>query len=145
MAEGNHIRQLLEYALRAGKAARNIAFVPSLNLLREFGTGDTTKYSSQPPPDLLSLVTENVIVQAIHPLVQEYSHVSSQSKDVATAISILRAQIESLANTKTERAWLKKRLHQPTIDLRTGELRSEDIQREKERIEQEFMFAFRRT
>lgn len=143
IAEGNHIHQLLEYALRAGKAARNTAIVPSLSLLREYGTGDS-KYSAQPPRDVLSLVTDNVIAQAINPLVHEFSQVSSQSPNVSMAICILRARIESLANTTTERAWLKKRLHQPTIDLRNGKLRSEDIQREQELIELEFNVS-RRT
>jgi hypothetical protein len=49
--------QLLEYALRAGKAARNPQKVPLLEVLRDYGTGDS-KYSTQAPKELLNQVAK---------------------------------------------------------------------------------------
>ncbi len=137
IAVGNQIHQLLEYTLRAGKAARNADIVPELNLLREFGTGDS-KYSSEPPRELQLKVSEAVVQQAINPLVQEFSQTSRMPDEVGPAISTLRAAVEAMATNAGERVWLKKRLHQPTIDLRKGHLSLEDIQSEKQMIELDF-------
>jgi hypothetical protein len=49
--------QLLEYALRAGKAARNPQKVPILEVLRDYGTGDS-KYSTQAPKELSKQVAK---------------------------------------------------------------------------------------
>lgn len=137
IAEGNQIHQLLEYTLRAGKAARNTNIVPALNLLRDYGTGDS-KYSSEPPRDLLTRVSEAVIEQAINPLVQEFVQVAGISDETGMAIALLRTNVEALARTTAERAWLKKRLHKPTIDIRKGNVGLQDIQRELDLIEVEF-------
>ena len=51
------IRQLFDYALRAGKAARNSKHVPELEWLRSYGSGDS-KYSTQPPLHLSKQVAE---------------------------------------------------------------------------------------
>ena len=50
------IGRLLRCALQAGKAVRNPAVVPELELLRPYGTGNS-KYDSQPPQALLEQVT----------------------------------------------------------------------------------------
>jgi hypothetical protein len=49
VAMGRRINQLLEYALRSGKAVRNPQLVPDLHLLQQYGTGDSSKYSTEPP------------------------------------------------------------------------------------------------
>jgi hypothetical protein len=49
--------QLLEYALRAGKAARNPQKVPLLEMMRDYGTGDS-KYSTQAPKELSKQVAK---------------------------------------------------------------------------------------
>ena len=50
--------QLLQWALQAGKAARNVHQVPELKALRPYGSGDSQKYSAQPPSQLLHNVTQ---------------------------------------------------------------------------------------
>jgi hypothetical protein len=57
VANGKHVNQLLEYALRAGKAARTVEKVPELELLRDYGSGDS-KYSAEPPKQLSLQVAE---------------------------------------------------------------------------------------
>jgi hypothetical protein len=57
VAIGTNVGQLLEYALRGGKAARNEEIVPELRALREFGNGDS-KYSSEPPRALTDSAKE---------------------------------------------------------------------------------------
>ena len=45
--------QLLQFALQAGKAARNPQHVPQLLALQPYGSGDSQKYSSQPPAHIV--------------------------------------------------------------------------------------------
>jgi len=49
---------LLRFALRAGKAARNIDKIPELAELRKYGTGDNSKFASEPPAQLARHVEE---------------------------------------------------------------------------------------
>ena len=57
MAIGTTVGQLLEYALRGGKAARNEKIVPELSALREYGNGDS-KYCTEPPRALTDAAKE---------------------------------------------------------------------------------------
>jgi hypothetical protein len=57
VANGRRVQQLLDYALRAGKAVRNEDKVPELKELRSFGSGDS-KYSTEPPKELTQKVTK---------------------------------------------------------------------------------------
>jgi len=66
------LAQLLKFALQAGKAARDTQKVPELSALLLYGSGDSQKYSTQPPPELLQNVTD----------------VSSQSVQLKSSISI---------------------------------------------------------
>ena len=58
VAVGKHPQRLLEYALRAGKASRNPQAVPALQLLKPYGTGDSSKYTTEPPLELTQQVQE---------------------------------------------------------------------------------------
>jgi len=135
VARGKDTNNLLEYALRAGKAARNPDIVPELKLLREYGTGDS-KYSSEAPPEMLQQVVDAVLKQAIEPLVDDFVTSSGMTDDTTSALSLLR-QTETLARNPTERSWIRKRLHQPTMDLRNGLLTGSNIRREILQIEVE--------
>ena len=139
VAIGKETNKLLECALRAGKAARNHDVVPELKLLREYGTGDS-KYSTEAPPETLQLVIDSVLKQAIDPLVDEFVQSSSISSDLASALSLLR-QTEGLARNPAERRWIRKRLHQPTLDLRNGSFAISDVSREIHEIEDELNTA----
>lgn len=57
VANGRRVQQLLDYALRAGKAVRNEDKVPELKELRPFGSGDS-KYSTEPPKELTKKVAK---------------------------------------------------------------------------------------
>ena len=56
-ATGASANILIEYAQRAGKAARSVEQVPEIEQLREYGSGDS-KYSTDPPLQLSQLVAE---------------------------------------------------------------------------------------
>jgi hypothetical protein len=57
VANGRRVQQLLDYALRVGKAVRNEDKVPELKKLRMFGSGDS-KYSTEPPKELTQRVAK---------------------------------------------------------------------------------------
>ena len=124
-APGRLPNQLLEYALRAGKAARNSDIVPELLLLKPYGTGDTSRYSTDPPKDLLEKVQTSVLEQAIEPLIQE-CFMDIQAKQFSTIISQLRQRAESLSTSPSELKHIRERLHQPTLELRKGNFSAVD-------------------
>ncbi|CAJ1935231.1 unnamed protein product [Cylindrotheca closterium] len=105
------LNDLLELAIRAGKAARNEMIVPALKELKPYGS------SKDPPLDLSIEVQEKVIEDAIEPLIQECLEKwkASTNKD---SITTLRQAAESLSTSDEELAIIRKLLHQPTIELR---------------------------
>ena len=56
-ATGKALNTLIEYALRAGKAVRTVEQVPEIEMLREYGSGDS-KYSTGAPLVLSRQVAE---------------------------------------------------------------------------------------
>jgi len=68
----SYLPLLLEYSLRAGKAARNPDIVTSLRWMRDtYGTGDSSRTSSEVPIDVSNRIANEVYEQAILPLVNE--------------------------------------------------------------------------
>lgn len=140
IAQGKDVGRLLEYALRAGKAARNSDIVEELGLLRKYGTGDS-KYCTNAPDDTIRQVVDAVMASAIDPLIDECIQSSIITDDLTEAIMMLR-DVQSLARTPEERSWIRKRLHQPTMRLRDGSLAIGAIPSEVKRI-QDGVIAFR--
>jgi hypothetical protein len=122
VAIGRQVNRLLKYALRPGKAARNPQLVPDLHLLQEYGTGDSSKYLTKPPRELLQQVTLAAIQQAIEPLLVEECFLVIQAKPWLIAISSLRQQAEALAIDPVKFKFVRQQLHQPTLELRQGEV-----------------------
>jgi hypothetical protein len=113
------LNQLLEYATRAGKAARNEKLVPALARLKGYGDGSSKYSSSDPPLELSEQVQQLVVEQAIRPLIQECIdklRVASR-KD---SISQFRQAAEAMATTNEESILIRKLLHQPTMELRSN-------------------------
>eukprot|EP00529_Nitzschia_sp_RCC80_P031556 CAMPEP_0113486248 /NCGR_PEP_ID=MMETSP0014_2-20120614/24898_1 /TAXON_ID=2857 /ORGANISM="Nitzschia sp." /LENGTH=356 /DNA_ID=CAMNT_0000379913 /DNA_START=711 /DNA_END=1778 /DNA_ORIENTATION=+ /assembly_acc=CAM_ASM_000159 len=68
----SYLPLMLEYSLRAGKAARNPDIVTSLRWMRDtYGTGDSSRTSSEVPIDVSNRIANEVYEQAILPLVNE--------------------------------------------------------------------------
>jgi len=107
---------LLDTALSAGKAARNPQIVPQLSKLKSYGTGNT-KYSVEPPQDLLQSVTQEAIQLGIDPIVQSCMD-KLFTKSVSDQITNLRTTCLELASTAEEESIVKKLLHEPTVQLR---------------------------
>ena len=108
---------LLQLALSAGKAARDPQKVSELQELKPYGSGDSQKYSTQPPPELLERVNLAVHQKVIEPTIIE-CHSKIQANDQAELIAEFRSQCLALAQDQDETQWLKKAMHMPTMELR---------------------------
>lgn len=116
---GNHVRLLWDAARTAGKAARDTNRVPELSWLRPYGTSDHKKYSIDPPMALQQAVTQAAMERAIEPTVRDCIE-RWNAMHMSNSIINLRQQIERMAQTDEERQWLRKEMHQPSMDLRQG-------------------------
>jgi hypothetical protein len=83
---------------------------------------------------LLYLLVQAALRLAIEPMVAECVSSVLASKQ-SNRISFLRSQAEALAITDKEEAWIRQRLHQPTIALRTnpGSVDENSVLKELER------------
>lgn len=116
---GNHVRLLWDAARSAGKAARDTNRVPELASLRPYGTSDHKKYSIDPPIALQEAVTQAAMQRAIEPTVRDCIE-RWNAMHMSSRIITLRQRIERMAQTDEERKWLRKEIHQPSMDLRQG-------------------------
>lgn len=142
---------LFEYALRAGKAARNPNIVPELNLIRNdilFGgpasvtsdTSDTSSSSNERSSTSNGGIADRMTelqksrqvaaiarTKAIEPLVEEcmgkFLFITDRRKE---EIACLRARTFDMVMSsvdggadEVELLWLKRKLHQPTMELRS--------------------------
>ena len=122
ICKGKQTRIMLKGALEAGKAVRNEKIVPELTLLRQYGTGDS-KYSVQPPTHVVDSVTQAAIDKGLEPALHATMTRLALSLDeqLSQRIASLRQQADALGTDATERGWIRKRLHEPTMLLRRGE------------------------
>ena len=116
--EGSRVKLLLDAALSSGKAARDPNQVPELKPLRDYGTGNS-KYSIDPPAALTDAAAQAALRLAIEPTVQDCLE-RLNAMSMSDVIARLRQETELLAQTDEETRWLRKELHQPTMDLRQG-------------------------
>lgn len=137
VADGKQVDRVLEVALRAGKAARNVDKVPDLARLREYGTGDSKYASGEAPPEILDAVKDAVLQLAILPLVKEGIAATRITRHMDAAIVELRNEAQQMATNEEERIWIQKRLHQPTLDLRSGKMPVQDVRKELFQIREE--------
>ncbi|KAG7338686.1 hypothetical protein IV203_037290 [Nitzschia inconspicua] len=121
---------LLEYAQRAGKAARNPNIVPQLESLRtEYKAASSQSIS---PKDVKesARVADIAYSEAIAPLIQEYLQKEQLSlSNVNAGIKQLRSACFSFLTTdqEEEMRWMNRRLHDPILELRNhGRLISYD-------------------
>jgi hypothetical protein len=125
----NRILLLLQYAIRAGKAARNPQKVPLLNTLRQqYGeTGNSNKYDIVPPTHVMDEVVQSVHELVIYPIIQEcVHHFDTMLESSATTkyqIQSLRCSALAMATTHEERQYILSQLHGPTIYLRQRQRR----------------------
>jgi hypothetical protein len=130
ICHGKKTTLLLKGALEAGKAVRNVKIVPELFNLQVYGTGDDSKYTIAPPVSITEAVTEAALVKGIAPVVQSTLERLTADEE-ANRITWFRDKVNALADNDAERSWLHKRIHEPTMRMRTRELLNvEDIVRE---------------
>ena len=113
------LNRVLECALRAGKAARNPLKATSLKLLEGYGDGSSKYSSSDPPLELSNQVKEDVLIQVIDPLIEEYlSKITNEGRNYA--IQTFRQAAMDMAKNSSELRFVKQRMHQPTIACRNA-------------------------
>jgi hypothetical protein len=111
---------LLDASLTAGKAARDVTKVPAIAPLQQYGSGSSRYYSSEPPAALTQAATEAAMQLAIEPTVQQCV-AKFQAMKHSNTITQLRLQAEEMAISARELQWIKRQLHEPTLQLRQGE------------------------
>ena len=116
--EGSRVKLFLDAALSSGKAGRDPNQVSELKPLRNYGTGNS-KYSIDPPAALTDAAAQAALRLAIEPTVQDCLE-RLNAMSMSDVIARLRQETELLAQTDEETRWLRKELHQPTMDLRQG-------------------------
>ena len=136
----NRILLLLQYAIRAGKAARNPQRVPILNTLRQqYGeTGNSNKYDIIPPQSVMDQVLQSVHEIVIQPTVQEcVQHFDTmiESSTTKQRIQSLRYRALDMATTNEERQYILTQLHLPTMYLRHEPTRQSQIEDDANRID----------
>eukprot|EP00536_Pseudo-nitzschia_multiseries_P000804 jgi/Psemu1/300326/fgenesh1_kg.10_\ len=122
---------ILDCALRAGKAARNSAIVPEIEELRKMTSAESSACS---PSDLKisQRVSDAAFEKGILPLVKECAmKLDHSTQSIDQRISEFRRNaMELLLETESAeyddnsfhrelRSWLNRRLHEPTIELRS--------------------------
>lgn len=113
----NNIQLLLNAALSAGKAARDEQKVPALSALRPYGSGG--KYTMEAPAELEEAAVDAALQYAIKPAVQACVH-KLRAVEMANDVARLRRETQNLATSSKETKWLRKQLHEPTMQLRRG-------------------------
>jgi hypothetical protein len=131
VAEGTTIQKVLQSALRAGKACRNVEKVPEIGLLEDAVL--RTSWSKAADVDAAKAA---VIHKVIEPAVQDYLD-TMRASDRAKIIQQLRSTVMSWSQNDEEEKWLRKQLHGPTLESRTDvsfdlEIEMESIQRKLE-------------
>jgi Glutamyl-tRNAGlu reductase, N-terminal domain len=118
--DGTTLSLLLEMARSAGKVARDPRRIPVLEgLRRQYGTGDNSKYSMDPPASVLVPIIQTVHEIAIEPTVLSCLE-RWDARYQADVIACLRGQALQLGVTDSEQKWIRQELHGPTMELRRG-------------------------
>lgn len=132
------IKTLLDGALSAGKAARNEDIVPAIRQLKEYGSDGT------PPIGLAQVVAEAAVALAVKPAVassvarltaMETSDQISQLRQRVNGVVTSLLEDESTSQREGEKGNAKKSLqklanellHEPTMQLRGGQLPEKDL------------------
>ena len=108
--EGKVCQKILQSALAAGKACRNVEKVPEIAVLKP-GIW-------RPNSEDVWRANQAVLEKAIDPMVQECFNnfvAASQSQQIQT----FRDTVLSWSSNEEETRWLRKQLHEPTMQLRT--------------------------
>jgi hypothetical protein len=131
VAEGATIKKVLQSALRAGKACRNVEKVPEIGLLEDAVL--QTSWSKAADVDAAKAA---VIHKVIEPAVQDYMD-AMRASGRSKIIQQLRSTVMSWSQNDEEEKWLRKQLHGPTLESRTDvsfdlEIEMESIQRKLE-------------
>lgn len=116
------IALLLEYALRAGKAARNPKIVPELERLRSEYKPSLSSPENANDMKRIPRVADVAYHKAIVPLIQEYLEKERLStSNLAKEISELRRTCLALIHedNREELQWMSQKLHGLTLELRT--------------------------
>jgi hypothetical protein len=131
---------ILDYALRAGKAARNSDIVPEIEELKEMTSADSSR-SSASEQQTSQRVANIAYKKGIHPLIAECvaklgdstNNIDRQIAEFRRNAFVFFLEIESddtaggddnsyddrKALQQELRTWLNRRLHEPTIKLRS--------------------------
>ena len=115
------VKIILDAALSAGKSARDVKQCPVLKELKGYdGEG---KYSQPAPPKLAKKVAEEVIKVAIEPAVCR-SVERLNALDSSDKIVDLRQRAKKLydENDVNSDKIVKKMLHEPCMDIRSGKM-----------------------
>lgn len=106
---GNICQKILQSALTAGKACRNIDKVPEIQVLKPGIMGYTKNDELR--------AKEAALEKAIEPTVQECVN-SIVAAGQSQRIQDLRVTVMSWSTNEHEAKWLRKQLHKPTMELR---------------------------
>jgi hypothetical protein len=113
---------LLEYALRAGKAARNPKIVPELESLRtEYRASTSSSTISAKTLEQSVRVADITYSKAILPLIVEYlqkEHMSLRNVDREIAHFRNTCLAMICSEQEDDRRWMNRRLHGLTLELR---------------------------
>lgn len=115
---GKFTSMLIKGALEAGKAVRNERVVPELARLRPFGS-----HSEAAPARVQDQVKQAAIEKGIDPATEKIvDRISVLCDEVRSErIYFFRTSAEALAVDSRERAWIRARIHNPTMRMRAGE------------------------
>jgi len=100
---------IMDAALTAGKKSRNDHVVPSIVILK----------GEKADPEYVRKTSETVANLVIKPGVEACVE-KFLSMCNADSVATFRQRAEELAEGKSELLWLRKQIHQPTVDLRQG-------------------------
>ena len=104
---------MLDYALRAGKAVRDLTIVSEIAVYQS--------YSVDPPVAVMEQVAKVAVIKGIEPIVEECV-MKFRAMSQSEFIRALREQAEQLIHDSSseDQAWMNQQLHGPTLELREG-------------------------
>lgn len=124
------VKIILDTALNAGKAARDVNKVPILKQMKQYDCEG--KYSTSAPPEIANKAIEDVKMLAIQPAVNRcLDKLTSQEK--GETIVLFKRYVEEMITTKLKlkqdglyQDYLKKAIHEVTMGLRNGTIEIDD-------------------
>jgi len=137
----SYLPLMLEYSLRAGKAARNPDIVTSLRWMRDtYGTGDSSRTSSEVPIDVSNRIANEVYEQAILPLVNEgttkleYLLLKEGQQQRSKSSHVFKEGGIDSVNPVSKIVWLRQKMNAWVDDEILGTMTTSNVDQEEEEL-----------